>query len=104
LCWNKNEQSTLQLTLQFQVSAVWDLGLNISCHNRRRLLSWGKAKYDVQIVTFARLKDTQKIAAITTSPKELLHRPLRSLVSPLMGTNDYSRVILYVDYYRWIHT
>ena len=40
-------------------------------------------------MTFARLKDTQKIAAITTSPKELLHRPLRSLV-----TNVYPSLIL----------
>jgi len=40
--------------------------LNISCQNRRWLVSWEKGRYDVQIVTFARLKNAPKIAETIT--------------------------------------
>ena len=39
----------------------------ISCQNRRRLLSWEKGRFGVQIVTFARPKNAPNISEVATA-------------------------------------
>ncbi len=63
--------------------------VDIACQNGLRLLSWEKGRYDVQIVTFARLKNAQKIADIEPPQKRMSPR------YPWANANTYKLGVLY---------